>query len=63
MLPSTGVAGCIASIPATGGWVVTKQIRKVSAGQFRWYAAEITLSAEELDEVRHVLGQMLIIAD
>jgi mRNA interferase MazF len=48
---------------ASGGWVVTEQVRTVSADRFRRYPTEIILSAEELDEVRHVLGQMLIIAD
>lgn len=48
---------------ASGGWVVTEQIRTVSADRFRRYAPEIALSAPELNEVRHVLGPMLIAAD
>jgi len=44
-----------------GGWVITEQIRTVSADRFRRYAPEITLSNDELDEVRRVLAQMLII--
>jgi mRNA interferase MazF len=43
------------------GWVITEQVRTVSADRFRRYAPEITLSAEELAEVRHVLAQMLIV--
>jgi mRNA interferase MazF len=44
---------------ASGGWVVTEQVRTVSADRFRRYAPEIALSTGELDAVRHVLGQML----
>jgi mRNA interferase MazF len=43
-----------------GGWVITEQIRTVSADRFRRFAPEITLSSAELNEVRRVLGQMLI---
>jgi mRNA interferase MazF len=45
------------------GWVITEQVRTVSADRFRQYAPEIALSDEELDEVRHVLAQMLIVQD
>ncbi len=45
-----------------GGWVITEQIRTVSADRLRRYAPEITLSEDELDEVRHVLAQMLIVS-
>lgn len=45
---------------ADGGWVITEQIRTVATRRFRRYAPEIELSAAELDEVRRVLGQMLI---
>ncbi len=45
-----------------GGWVITEQIRTISADRFRRYAPEITLSAGELDEVRHVLAQMLFVS-
>lgn len=48
-------------VASGGGWVITEQIRTVSADRFRRYAPEITLSAGELDEVRHVLAQMLIV--
>jgi mRNA interferase MazF len=47
-------------IASGGGWVITEQIRTVAAERFRRYAPEIQLSAAELDEVRHVLAQMLI---
>jgi mRNA interferase MazF len=43
------------------GRVITEQVRTVSADRFRRYAPEITLSADELNDVRHVLGQMLIV--
>lgn len=42
------------------GWVITEQIRTVSADRFRRYAPEIALSMSELDEVLRVLAQMLI---
>lgn len=48
-------------IASGGGWVITEQVRTVSAQRFRRYASEIQLSATELDEVRHILAQMLII--
>lgn len=47
-------------VNAGGGWVITEQIRTVSAGRFRRYAPEIALSASELDEVRRIISQMLI---
>ena len=47
-------------VSAGGGWVITEQIRTVSADRFRRPAPEITLSEGELDEVRHVLSQMLL---
>jgi mRNA interferase MazF len=43
------------------GWIITEQVRTVSADRFRRYAPEIALSKDELDEVRHVLAQMLIV--
>lgn len=49
-------------VASGGGWVITEQIRTVSADRFRRSAPEITLSAGELEEVRHVLAQMLIVA-
>jgi mRNA interferase MazF len=47
-------------IASSGGWIITEQIRTVSAQRFRRYASEIQVSVAELDEVRHVLAQMLI---
>lgn len=48
-------------VASGGGWVVTEQIRTVSADRLRRYAPEITLSEDELGEVRRVLAQMLIV--
>lgn len=48
-------------VASSGGWVITEQVRTVSADRFRRYAAEIALSTGELDEVRHVLAQLLIV--
>lgn len=42
------------------GWVITEQIRTLSADRFRRYSPEITLSEDELDEVRQILSRMLI---
>lgn len=47
-------------IESGNGWVITEQIRTVSAVRFRRYAPEITLSDEELGEVRRILAKMLI---
>jgi mRNA interferase MazF len=49
-------------VVSSGGWVITEQIRTVSADRLRKYAPEIALSEDELDEVRHVLAQMLIVS-
>lgn len=49
-------------VASGGGWVITEQIRTVSAARFRRYAPEITLPQGELDEVQHLLAQMLIVA-
>lgn len=48
-------------VASGGGWVITEQIRTVAAARFRRYAPEITLADDELDDVRHVLAQMLIV--
>jgi mRNA interferase MazF len=48
-------------VGSAAGWVITEQVRTVSANRFRRYAPEITLSADELNDVRHVLAQMLIV--
>ncbi|HTQ19430.1 type II toxin-antitoxin system PemK/MazF family toxin [Mycobacterium sp.] len=64
VLPLTSVErpGWVHRVPITsGGWVITEQIRTVFAQRFRRYAPEIQLSAAELDEVRRVLAQMLVV--
>ncbi|HEX3812456.1 MAG TPA: type II toxin-antitoxin system PemK/MazF family toxin [Mycobacteriales bacterium] len=43
------------------GWVITEQIRTVSANRFRRPAPDIRLAENDLAEVRHVLAQMLTI--
>jgi len=48
-------------VAAGGGWVITEQVRTVSITRFRRYAPEITLTGDELDEVRHMLAQMLTV--
>lgn len=62
VLPLTSVErpGWLHRIRVGGGWVITEQIRTVSADRFRRRAPGIVLTAEELREVRHVLGHMLI---
>ncbi len=42
-----------------GGWVITEQVRTVSAHRFRRHAPEIAPSEDELAEIRQVLAQML----
>lgn len=65
VLPLTNVErrGWMHRIPvvAGGGWVITEQIRTVSVNRFRRYAPEITLTEDELSEVRHMLAQMLTV--
>lgn len=46
-------------IAAGGGWVITEQLRTVSARRFRRYAPEIALSDDERSEVRRVLAQLI----
>lgn len=48
-------------VDAGGGWVITEQVRTVSADRFRRYAEEITLTEPELNEVRRILGLMLTV--
>ncbi len=43
-----------------GGFVITEQVRTVSAQRLRRRAREIELTGGELAEVRRVLAQMLI---
>lgn len=42
-----------------GGWVITEQIRTVSAARLRRHAPEISLSDPERQQVRAVLAQMI----
>jgi mRNA interferase MazF len=44
-----------------GGWVITEQVRTVSAQRFRRPAREIVLTDDELAEVQRVLAQMLTV--
>ena len=46
---------------AAGGWVITEQVRTVSADRFRRPAPEITLTPTEIAEVRRVLAQVLTV--
>lgn len=48
-------------VSSGGGWVITEQIRTVTAARCHRHAPEITLSEDELNEVRRVLAQMLIL--
>ncbi len=48
-------------VAAGNGWVITEQIRTVSAARFRRHAPEISLSESELTEVRQMLAQMLFV--
>ena len=44
-----------------GGFVITEQVRTVSAQRFRWQARDIMLTDGELAEVRETLAHMLIV--
>lgn len=46
---------------SAGGWAITEQVRTVSGRRLRRYAPELTPTASELDEVRHLLAQLLIV--
>lgn len=48
-------------VGSSGGWVITEQIRTASVDRFRRHAPEIALSDAELDDVRRVLSQMLLL--
>ncbi len=48
-------------VTSGAGWVITEQIHTVSVHRFCRHAPEITVSGVELDEVRHMLAQMLIV--
>jgi mRNA interferase MazF len=65
VLPMTSVerAGWLhrIQIASGGGWVITEQIRTVSGHRFRRYAPEISPTADELNEVRRLLAQLLTV--
>lgn len=65
VLPLTSVerTGWVHSvhIAGGGGWVITEQVRTVSAQRFRRQAREIVLTDDDLAEVRRILAQMLIV--
>lgn len=44
------------------GWVITEQIRTLSASRFRRPATEISLTPAELEDVRRILARLLFIA-
>ena len=48
-------------VASGGGWVITEQVRTVSAQRFRRHARELVLTVDELAEVRRVLAQMLTV--
>lgn len=48
-------------IASGGGSVITEQVRTVSARGFRRNAPEITVTEDELADVRHVLARMLTV--
>lgn len=65
VLPMTSVAraGWLHHVPVGSdgtSWVMTEQVRTVSIARFR-RPADITLSAEDLTEVRRALATMLIV--
>lgn len=63
VLPLTTVErrGWVHRVPVAGGrrWVITEQLRTVSASRFRRLAREIDLTEDELAEVKRVLAQMV----
>lgn len=58
-LASVERPGWVHRIPVAGGWVITEQVRTVSANRFRRLAPELALTAEQLRAAMHVLGHML----
>lgn len=63
VLPLTSIErpGWLHRVPVGGGgWVITEQIRTVSAERFRRHAPEIRLSAGELNETRRIMAQMFM---
>lgn len=65
VLPLTSVKrpGWLHRVPvaASGGWVITEQVRTVAVDRFRRPAPELDLTEEELAEVRRVMGQMFFL--
>lgn len=65
VLPLTSVErpGWLHQAPVTdgGGWVMTEQVRTIAVQRFRRPAPDISLSDEELAEVKRVLAKMLLI--
>ena len=63
VLPLTSVErpGWLHRVPvgAGGSWVITEQIRTVSASRFRRYAEEIQLTDDERAEVYRILGRLV----
>jgi mRNA interferase MazF len=63
VLPLTSVerAGWLhrVRVAAGEGWVITEQIRTVTAQRFRRLASEIHLSPDERGEVRRILAQLI----
>jgi mRNA interferase MazF len=47
-------------VESAGGWVVTEQVRTLSADRFRRPAPDLAPTPAELAEVRRVLAQLLI---
>lgn len=50
------------SVADGGGWVITEQVRTITAQRFRRPAPEIALSDDELAEVQRVLAKMLLVS-
>lgn len=48
-------------VEAGESWVITEQLRTVSVQRFRRPAPEISLTPDELGEVRRILSRMLLI--
>lgn len=66
VLPLTSVErpGWLHRVPVGegGGWVITEQVRTITAQRFRRPANEVTLSNDQLGEVQRVLAKMLLLS-
>lgn len=66
VLPLTSVErpGWLHRVPigASGGWVITEQVRTIARQRFRRPAPELAPSQDELAEIRRVLAKMLLIS-